>query len=60
MMKKQKVSLPVGICAQLSDEQYQRLVASTVVHAKPLTNALGTDFRSVLTDERVIDIFKRM
>jgi 3-deoxy-alpha-D-manno-octulosonate 8-oxidase len=60
MMQKQNVSLPNGVCANLSDEQYQRLVASTVVHAKPLTNALGVDFRSILTDERVIDIFKRM
>lgn len=60
MMEKQKVTLPSGVCADLSDEQYQRLVASTVVHAKPLTNALGVDFRSILTDERVIEIFKRM
>ena len=60
MMEKQKVMLPTGMCADLSDEQYQRLVASTVVHAKPLTNALGVDFRSILTDERVIEIFKRM
>ena len=60
MMEKQKVTLPTGVCADLSDEQYQRLVASTVVHAKPLTNALGVDFRSILTDERVIEIFKRM
>jgi len=60
MMEQQKVTLPTGVCADLSDEQYQRLVASTVVHAKPLTNALGVDFRSILTDERVIELFKRM
>ena len=60
MMNKQKVSLPVGVCADLSDEQYQRLVAATVVHAKPLTNALGPNFRDVLTDERVTEIFRRM
>ena len=60
MMNKQKVSLPVGVCANLSDEQYQRLVAATVVHAKPLTNALGPSFRDVLTDERVTEIFRRM
>ena len=60
MMNKQKVSLPVGVCANLSDEQYQRLVAATVVHAKPLTNALGPSFRDVLTDDRVTEIFRRM
>jgi hypothetical protein len=30
------------------------------VHAKPLTNALGPNFRDVLTDERVTEIFRRM
>lgn len=60
MMEQQKVSLPRGVCASLTESQYERLVAATVVHAKPLTNALGPDFRSILTDERVIDIFKRM
>ena len=60
MLSKQKVSLPTGVCADLTAEQYQRLVAATVVHAKPLTNALGENFRVVLTDDRVIDIFRRM
>jgi len=60
MLGMQKVELPVGVCAGLSDEQFARLVAATVVHAKPLTNALGAGFRDVLTDERVVEIFRRM
>ena len=60
MLEMQKVELPVGVCAGLSDEQFGRLVAATVVHAKPLTNALGAGFRDVLTDERVVEIFRRM
>ena len=60
MLEKQRVTLPAGVCANLSDDEFRRLVAATVVHEKPLTNALGPDFRKVLTDERVIDIFRRM
>lgn len=60
MLDIQKVDLPSGVCAGLSDEQFDRLVAATVIHAKPLTNALGEDFRTTLTDERVTDIFRRM
>jgi len=60
MLAKQNVSLPSGVCAGLTDEQFARLVAATVVHAKPLTNALGPDFRTVLTDAKVIEIFRRM
>lgn len=60
MLEKQGVSLPAGVCANLTDDEYKRLVSATVVHAKPLTNALGENFREVLTDERVIEIFRRM
>jgi 3-deoxy-alpha-D-manno-octulosonate 8-oxidase len=60
MLDKQKVELPSRVCGNLSDEQFARLVAATVVHAKPLTNALGPDFRKTLTDDRVVDIFRRM
>lgn len=60
MLKTQRIDLPTNVCKNLSDEQFRQLVAATVVHAKPLTNALGDGFRSVLTDERVIDIFRRM
>lgn len=60
MMAKQGVSLKKGICANLTDAQYQQLYDASIVHEKPLTNALGPDFRKVLTPENVIARFKRM
>ena len=60
MMQRQGVSLTKGICANLTDEQYQQLYDASIVHEKPLTNALGPDFRKVLTPENVIARFKRM
>jgi len=36
------------------------LYESTVVHEKPLINALGVDYKKVLTRERVREIFSRM
>jgi len=60
MRAKQRVPLPQGVCSGLSDEQFERLIASTVVHAKPLTNALGEHFRDILTDDKVVEIFSRM
>jgi 3-deoxy-alpha-D-manno-octulosonate 8-oxidase len=60
MLAKQNVDLPSGVCSSLTDDEFKRLVAATVVHVKPLTNALGPDFRSVLTDEKVVEIFRRM
>ena len=60
MVEKQGVKVPEGICSDLTDEQYEQLYASTIVHEKPLTNALGKDFKKILTKEKVIEIFKKM
>jgi len=60
MVDKQGVEIPGGICKDLTDEQYDQLYASTVIHEKPLTNALGENFTEILTKEKVIEIFKRM
>ena len=56
----QKVDIPAGIARNLTDDQYESLYRSTVIHEKPLANALGSDFLSVLTKDKVVDIFKRM
>lgn len=60
LAEKQNVTVPSGIARNLSDDQYRALISSTVIHEKPLTNALGEDFRSILTDERIIEIFKSL
>jgi len=60
MVEKQNVVIPEGICRDLTDEQYEQLYASTVIHEKPLTNALGESFKSILTKEKVIDLFQSM
>ncbi len=60
MMRQQKVTLPRGICKNLTDDQYQALYEGSIIHEKPLINALGPDFKKILTREKVIDLFKRM
>lgn len=56
----QKIKIPQGICQNLSLDLYERLYQSTVIHKKPLTNALGENFKKTLTKAKVIEIFKRM
>ena len=60
MLERQKVDLPQSVCANLSEEQFGMLYESTVVHEKPLINALGVDYKKVLTRDRVREIFSRM
>jgi len=60
IVEKQEIEIPKGICSNLTDEQYEQLYASTVIHEKPLTNALGENFKDTLTKEKVIQLFKMM
>jgi len=60
MAAKQNVEIPSGICDGLSDEQFDALYASTVIHEKPLINALGENFKVILTKKKVKQIFSKM
>ncbi len=60
MLAKQNVTLPKGLCRDLPEETMQMLYEGSIVHEKPLTNALGPDFKKILTREKVLDLFKQM
>lgn len=60
MMERQQVRLPRGLCANLTEAQYEALYQGTIVHEKPLSNHLGPDFKNILTRENIIERFKRM
>jgi len=59
-VEKNHIELPTGVCGGLSDEQFQQLYEATVIHERPLTNALGSDFRRKLNPETVRKIFEGM
>jgi 3-deoxy-alpha-D-manno-octulosonate 8-oxidase len=60
MAERQRVTIPEGVCGDLSDEQFHALYDATVIHEKPLTNALGSGFREILTFEKVASLFQKM
>ena len=60
IMKQVGVSLPDGVCRNLTAQQYDQLYEATIVHEKPLANALGPDWKEILTRERVRSIFEGM
>jgi len=60
MVEKQGVEVPEGICHNLTDEQFGQLYDATVIHEKPLTNALGDNFREILTKDKVKSLFQKM
>ena len=60
MAEKQDVVIPEGVCADCSDTQFDALYEASIVHEKPLTNALGENFRDILTPDYVKSLFKAM
>lgn len=60
MAEKQGIDIPKGIAANLNDEAYLALYNATIIHEKPLSNALGDNFRDILTLKKVTEVFKRM
>jgi len=56
----QEIDIPAGVCVGLSDEKFDALFNATVVHEKPLTNALGEGFRRILSKEKVVSLFQKM
>lgn len=60
MCKAQGVDIPRDVCAGLDEDGFKRLYQSTIIHEKPLCNALGDAFKDILTPGKVIELFKRM
>ncbi|MDO5536117.1 MAG: iron-containing alcohol dehydrogenase family protein [Desulfovibrionaceae bacterium] len=60
MMKRQGVTLPGNLCGGCTGEQFEQMYMGSIVHDKPLTNALGPNFREILTPESVIARFRRI
>ncbi len=58
--ERQRVEIPKGVCRGLGDDQLRALYEATVIHEKPLTNALGDGYRNVLTYDKVISLFQKM
>jgi len=55
-----EIDVPRNVCNGLTDQQFEELYAATIIHEKPLTNALGIGFRDILTRERTREIFEAM
>ena len=60
MAEKQGVDIPRGVCRDLDEAQYDALFKASIIHEKPLANALGDGFRDILTRDKVVSLFRKM
>jgi len=56
----QNVTVPKLEGLSWDTETLQRLTAATLLHERPLTNALGLNFQSILTPTKMEHIFRQM
>ncbi len=59
-LDQQNISLPTGVARGLEPSLFEALYQSSIVHEKPLKNALGEDFKKILTLEKVSRIYELM
>ena len=60
MVERQNITIPAGLCNGLDDNGFKALYDASIIHQKPLTNALGENYKSILTLEKVTELFKNM
>ncbi len=60
MVEKNNIDIPVGICSNLSDEQFD-IMMNVSLGMKPLwENALGKDWETIMTPDRLKSLYKKL
>jgi 3-deoxy-alpha-D-manno-octulosonate 8-oxidase len=60
MLIKHKIELPKNITKYLSENEISKMVEMAFKMERPLTNALGSNWKEILTREKIIELYKRM
>jgi len=60
MVAKQGIELPRGLTADADDEQIERMVNVSLVLEPLWENALGEDWRNIMTRERLKELYRQM
>lgn len=60
MVEKNKIEIPQGICKGLSDDQFEKMI-NVSMGMKPLwENALGKDWETIMTREKLRKLFEKL
>jgi 3-deoxy-alpha-D-manno-octulosonate 8-oxidase len=60
MLKRHNIILPANVCRNLESAAMDRMVEMTLRMEKPLTNALGADWKTIMTREKILQLYSRM
>jgi 3-deoxy-alpha-D-manno-octulosonate 8-oxidase len=60
MQEKHHIKMPTGICADLSDEQFDIMIQVSFGLVPLWENALGDNWKEIMTHERLLQLFKKI
>jgi 3-deoxy-alpha-D-manno-octulosonate 8-oxidase len=60
MLKLHNIDLPKNVCQGLSEEAINRMIDMTLKMERPLINALGDNWKSILTRDKIRELYYKM
>lgn len=60
MQEKHKIKLPTGICAKLTDKQFDVMISVSFGLVPLWENALGENWKEIMTKDRLLELFKKI
>ena len=60
MLNKHNIKLPTGVCKKLDNQSIERMIDMTLLMERPLTNALGSEWRKKLTRSKIKELYQKM
>ncbi|RAJ01511.1 3-deoxy-alpha-D-manno-octulosonate 8-oxidase [Chitinophaga skermanii] len=60
MVKKHNIDIPQGICKDLTDEQFNKMIDVSLGMAPLWENALGKDWQSIMTREKLRALYEQL
>jgi 3-deoxy-alpha-D-manno-octulosonate 8-oxidase len=60
MLGKHKITLETNKCKHLSTSSIERMISMTLLMERPLTNALGPDWKNIFTEDVIADIYSKI
>jgi 3-deoxy-alpha-D-manno-octulosonate 8-oxidase len=60
MMEKHSIKLPECVTKNATEEMMNKMIEMTLLMDKPLANALGENWKNILTRDKIIELYKKM
>ena len=57
MLQKNDITLPKSICKNINKEQLNRMIESTYRMERPLLSSLGENYKEILTEQKIKEIY---